>query len=73
MKPSLITNVSNLIPNLPEDIKETAVSPGEMGLLVIPDRLEIPDLKALTCGVLVVIEVQKDQRLTFDLKLFYPS
>ena len=71
MKPSIIVNVSNLVPNLIKDIKETAVSPGETGLLVVPDRLEILDPKALTCGVLVAIEVQKDQRLTFDFKLFY--
>lgn len=73
MRSSLIVNLSNLVPNLPKDIKEAAVSPGKMGLLVVPDRLEILDPKALTCGVLVVIEVQKDQRLTFDLKLFYPD
>ena len=60
-----------MIPNPPKDIKEIAVSPEKTGLLVVPDRLEILDLKALTCGVLVAIEVQKGQRLMFNLKLFY--
>ena len=73
MKSSSIANVSDLIQNLPKDIKEIAVSPEKMGLLVVPEQVEILDLKAQTCGVLVVIEVQKDQRLTLDLKLFSPD
>ena len=62
----MIAKISNLITNLHQDIKETVVSPEEMVLLVVPDRVEILDLKALTSGVLVVIEVQKDQRSAFD-------